>query len=220
MKHIIQFFLSLALCISAPVHLFTQEKPTLEYYLPAANFNSAIPTPASWLGYEVGQWHATHDQLVSYMKALDAASDRISLQEYGRSHENRPLVCLTITDPSNRARLDEIRSTRDRLVFPANGDNVDLKNMPAVNYMGYSIHGNETSGSNAALLVAYYLAAAQTTEVAELLRNTIILFDPCFNPDGMQRFSSWINSHKSQNPSPDPSGDEYNEPWPRGRTNH
>ena len=220
MKDIINFVVHLALSISAPIHLFSQEKPTLEYYLPAANFNSAIPTPASWLGYEVGQWHATHDQLVSYMKALDAASDRISLQEYGRSHENRPLVCLTITDPSNRARLDEIRSTRNRLVFPANGDNVDLKNMPAVNYMGYSIHGNETSGSNAALLVAYYLAAAQTTEVAELLRNTIILFDPCFNPDGMQRFSSWVNSHKSQNPSPDPSGDEYNEPWPRGRTNH
>ena len=200
--------------------LFSQEKPTQGYYLPTVNYNPAIPTPSAWLGYEVGEWHATHDQLLGYMKALDAASDRISLQEYGRSHENRPLVCLTITDPSNRANLDEIKAARGRLLNPAESGRIDLKNMPAVNYMGYSIHGNETSGSNAAILVAYYLAAAQTPEVEQLLRNTVILFDPCFNPDGMQRFSTWINSHKSQNPSPDPAGDEYNEPWPRGRTNH
>lgn len=212
--------LLLAICLLLQGDLFSQEKPTLNYYLPAANYNPAIPTPAAWLGYEVGEWHATHDQLLSYMKALDAASDRISLQEYGRSHENRPLVCLTITDPTNRSRLDEIKASRARLANPVESGKMDLKNLPAVNYMGYSIHGNETSGSNAAILVAYYLAAAQTPEVEKLLHNTVILFDPCFNPDGMQRFSTWINSHKSQNPSPDPAGDEYNEPWPRGRTNH
>ncbi len=203
-----------------PAFLFAQEKVTLDYYLPKIKYNPAIPTPAAWLGYEVGEWHATHDQLIGYMKALDAASDRISLQEYGRSHENRPLLCLTITEPSNQLRLEEIKAARNRLVSPAESVRLDLKNMPAVNYMGYSIHGNETSGSNAALLVAYYLAAAQTPDIEQLLRNTVILFDPCFNPDGMQRFSSWVNSHKSQNPSPDPAGDEYNEPWPRGRTNH
>jgi len=211
--------LRFAICALLPTTLFAQ-KPTLDYYLPTVDYNPAIPTPAAWLGYEVGEWHATHDQLLGYMKALDAASDRISLQEYGRSHENRPLVCLTITDPSNHTRLDEIKSARNRLVNPAESGGLDLKKMPAVNYMGYSIHGNETSGSNATLLVAYHLAAAQTPEIQQLLQNTIILFDPCFNPDGMQRFSAWVNSHKSQNPSPDPSGDEYNEPWPRGRTNH
>jgi hypothetical protein len=220
MNYLSNVLLRLVLYFFLPGILFSQEKPSLNYYLPAVKYNPAIPTPASWLGYEVGEWHATHDQLLGYMKALDAASDRISLQEYGRSHENRPLICLTITDPSNRSRLDEIKATRARLVNPAESSKVDLKNLPAVNYMGYSIHGNETSGSNAAILVAYYLAAAQTPEVETLLRNTVILFDPCFNPDGMQRFSSWINSHKSQNPSPDPAGDEYNEPWPRGRTNH
>ncbi len=212
--------LRFAICLLFPATLFAQQKPTLDYYLPAANYNPAIPTPAAWLGFEVGEWHATHDQLLGYMKALDAASERITLQEYGRSHENRPLVCLTITDPANHARLEEIKTTRAKLANPNESGRLDLKKLPAVNYMGYSIHGNETSGSNAALLVAYHLAAAQTPEVAQLLQNTIILLDPCFNPDGMQRFSSWINSHKSKNPSPDPSGDEYNEPWPRGRTNH
>ena len=220
MKCLISIASGIALSFLFPAFSFAQEKPTIDYYLPKVNYNPAIPTPASWLGYEVGEWHATHDQLLGYMRALDAVSDRITLQEYGRSYENRPLVCLTITDPSNRPRLEEIKASRARLVNPAESGRLDLNNLPAVNYMGYSIHGNETSGSNAAMLVAYYLAAAQTPEIEQLLRNTVILFDPCFNPDGMQRFSTWINSHKSQSPSPDPAGDEYNEPWPRGRTNH
>lgn len=210
----------LLLLLSSFALLHAQQRPTLDYYLPGANYNPAIPTPAAWLGYEVGEWHATHDQLLGYMKALDAASDRISLQEYGRSHENRPLVCLTITAPANHDRLEDIKNTRARLVNPSESGRMDLKNLPAVNYMGYSIHGNETSGSNAALLVAYHLAAAQSPEIEQLLNQTIILLDPCFNPDGMQRFAAWVNSHKSKNPSPDPAGDEYNEPWPRGRTNH
>lgn len=80
------------------------------------------------------------------MRALDAASDRIVLKEYGRSHENRPLVCLTISDPSNLARLEEIKETRQQLANPAAGAKLNVQDLPAVNYMGYSIHGNETSG--------------------------------------------------------------------------
>jgi len=209
------FFLALA-SFSA----FSQSKPTLDYYLPAVRYDPAIVTPAAFLGFEVGAMHVSHDRLVAYMRELDRESDRITLQEYGRSHEGRPLLCLTITDPSNQARLDAIRETRARLTDPAQSGSLDLKNLPAVNYMGYSIHGNEASGSNASLLVAYYLAAAQTDEVDQLLKNTIILFDPCFNPDGMQRFSSWVNSRRSLHGSPDPAGDEFNEPWPRGRYNH
>jgi hypothetical protein len=204
----------------APLLLFSQARPTLEYYLPKINYNPAIPTPASFLGYEVGEWHVSHDQLAGYMRALDAASDRISLREYGRSHEGRPMLCLTITDPANHARLEEIKNARGQLIDPAQSGKLDLKNLPAVNYMGYSIHGNEASGSNAALLVAYYLAAAQSAEVEQLLKNTVILLDPSFNPDGLQRFSSWVNSRRSLNGVADPSSDEFNEPWPRGRYNH
>jgi hypothetical protein len=207
----------LALCV--PV--LAQQKPALDYYLPTdVRYDQNIPAPASWLGYEVGEWHTSHDQLIGYMRALDAASDRISLQEYGRSHENRPLVCLTITDPSNFARLDDIRSARQQLFDPKGAGKPNLKDMPAVYYMGYSIHGNEASGDHASMLVAYYLAAGQSQELTQLLKNTVILLDPCFNPDGLQRFANWINTNKSQTLSADPAGNEYNEPWPRGRTNH
>lgn len=190
------------------------------YYLPDMQYNPAIPTPASWLGYEVGEWHATHDQLLGYMRVLAAASERIQIQEYGRSHENRALVCLTISDPGNLAKAGEIIKQRQQLANPLTSKKLDLDNLPAVNYMGYSIHGNETSGSNAAFLVAYYLAAGQSQEITSLLKNTVILLDPCFNPDGMQRFSTWINSHKSRQANTDPQDDEYHEPWPKGRTNH
>jgi hypothetical protein len=99
----------------------------------------------------LGEWQTSHDQLVGYMKALDAASDRISLKEYGRSHENRPLICLTITEPASHARLDQIKAERASLFKAEENAKSDLKNMPAVNYMGYSIHGNEISGSYAAI---------------------------------------------------------------------
>lgn len=207
----------LLLCVPA----LAQQKPTLDYYLPSdVRYDQNIPTPASWLGYEVGEWHTSHDQLIGYMRALDAASDRITLQEYGRSHENRPLVCLTITDPSNFERLNDIKSTRQQLFNPRGTSKPNLKDLPAVYYMGYSIHGNEASGDHASILVAYYLAAGQSQELTQLLKNTVILLDPCFNPDGLQRFANWINTNKSKTLSADPAGNEYNEPWPRGRTNH
>lgn len=204
------------------IHLagYGQDVIGLKYYLPEIKYDPAIPTPAQYLGYEVGEWHISHDQLIGYMRELARTSNRIHLQEYGRSHERRPMICLTITDPANYARLDEIRSQRQQLIDPEKSGKLDLRHLPAANYMGYSIHGNEASGCNAALLVAYYLAAGQSPEIEQLLQNTVVLLDPCFNPDGMQRFSSWVNSRRSLQPSPDPAGDEFNEPWPRGRYNH
>jgi hypothetical protein len=210
----------LFLAVSALPTVNGQQPISREYYLPAVPYNPAIPTPAQYLGYEVGAWHVSHDQLVGYMRELDRVSDRITLQEYGRSHEHRPMLCLTITAPENHARLDDIRRQRRRLADPAVSAGLDPGAYPAVAYMGYSIHGNEASGSNAALLVAYYLAAAQTPEVERFLKNTVVLLDPCFNPDGLQRFSSWVNSRRSQSLMPDPAHDEFNEPWPSGRTNH
>ena len=92
--------------------------------------------------------------------------------------------------------------------------------MPIVVYQGFSIHGNEPSGANATLALAYYLAAAQGSKIDQLLENTVILLDPSFNPDGLQRFAYWANIHKNKNINPDPNDREYREVWPGGRTNH
>ncbi len=99
-------------------------------------------------------------------------------------------------------------------------ENIDLSNMPIVVYQGFSVHGDEPSGANASLLLMYHLLASDSAETKELLENTVILLDPSFNPDGLQRFSQWANMNKNQSLNPDPSDREYNQYWPRGRTNH
>ena len=66
--------------------------------------------------------------------------------------------------------------------------------MPVVVNLVYSIHGNEPSGVNASLAVAYFLAAAQSNEIDDLLRNTVIVLYPGANPDGINRFANWVNT--------------------------
>lgn len=191
-----------------------------DYFLPKnETYHKDIPTPEEIIGHPVGKWHVSHDKLSEYMRTLAAASNRIQIENRGVTYEDRPLLLLTISSPENLAKLDEIKAQHIALTEP-NGGLLDTREMPVVVYQGFSIHGNEPSGANAGLLVAYHLAAAQSQEVKELLENTIILFDPSFNPDGLQRFSQWANTHKAQNIVADPNDREYNEVWPRGRTNH
>lgn len=191
----------------------------LSYYLPEnTKYNQSVPSPASFLGYQVGDWHVTHDQIVFYMKALAATSDRVSIQEYARTHEARPLVMLTITSPENHQNIESIRKQHVQLTDPS--ADIDLNQTKLVHWMGYSVHGNEASGANSALLMAYYLAAAQDEWLEKALDDIILLFDPVFNPDGLNRFATWVNAHKSKNLVSDPQAREFDETWPGGRTNH
>ncbi|MGB3775194.1 MAG: M14 family zinc carboxypeptidase, partial [Leeuwenhoekiella sp.] len=194
--------------------------PTLDYYLPQdVNYNPDIPKPQDILGWVPGTWHVSHDKLVNYMRTLSEASNRISIEDRGQTFEGRPLLLLTITSPENHQNLEEIR--KNHVALTENGSaSLSTSTMPIVTYQGMSIHGNEPSGANAGLLAAYYLAAAEGEEIEELLKNTVILFDPSFNPDGLQRFAYWANTNKSQNINPDPQDREYDEVWPGGRTNH
>lgn len=194
------------------------QKIDLSYYIPKDEvYNKNIPTPKEVLGHEVGEWHVTHDKLVEYMKALATVSDRIALENRGTTYEGRPLLLLTISAPENHRNLEKIRK---RHLLATDDSSIDRSNDPIVVYQGFSIHGNEPSGSNAALAAAYYLAASNKSSTLELLNNTVILFDPSLNPDGLQRFAYWVNTNKSKNINPDPNDREYTEVWPRGRTNH
>jgi hypothetical protein len=214
-----KYHLTAALLIT--IAFYVNGQPDLSYYLPeGVTYDPKIPTPSSIIGHEVGEWHVTHDRLVSYMYALDKASDRVTLQVTGYTYEARPLLLLTITSPDNHRNLESIRAQHNELTDPKKSSALNVTNMPLVFYVGFSIHGNEASGVNAALVAAYHLAAAQGDQVEKDLTNTIILFDPCYNPDGMQRFSSWVNSRKSLVTSTDPLDNEHNEPWPSGRFNH
>lgn len=197
-----------------------QETLDLAYYLPQhLSYDSNIPKPAEVIGHEVGEWHVTHDKLLFYMQQLAQASDRITLENRGTTFEGRPIVLLTITSPKNHQNIEKIRQEHIALT-EGQGVSQSLETMPIVVYQGFSIHGNEPSGANAGLAYAYYLAAAQGPEIEELLDNTIILMDPSYNPDGLQRFAYWANTNKSKQLNPDRNEREYHEVWPGGRTNH
>lgn len=193
----------------------------LSYYLPKnVSYDPKIPTPKQVLGYEVGEWHVTHDQLVMYMREVAKASNRITIEEYGRTYEHRPLLLLTITSPENQGNIEQIRTNHLKLSDPNNSSSVNTTNMPSIVWMAYSVHGNEPSGANAALLVVYHMAAAQGAEIDNALKNTVVLLDPAINPDGIQRFSTWVNSNRSKNLVTDNNSREFSETWPGGRTNH
>jgi len=198
------------------------QQQDLSYYLDESmSYDPAIPTPKEVLGYEVGEWHVRHDQLVEYMYAVAAASDRVTISEYARTYENRKLLSLVITSPENHDRLDEIKETHLQLSNASVSGKLDLSSMPVVVQLSYSVHGNEPSGSNASLAVVYRLAAGQGEDMEALLSNAIILIDPCINPDGLNRFAYWANMHKStKNLVSDPQSREFDEVWPGGRTNH
>lgn len=193
----------------------------LAYYLPQnTQFNPAIPTPESVLGFEVGEWHVSHDKLVEYMKALAASSERVTIENRGETFEGRPLLLLTITAPENHKNIEFIRLNHLKNTDATVSKNLNLEKMPLVVYQGFSIHGNEPSGASASLLLAYYLASAQSNEIEELLKNTVILLDPSLNPDGLQRFAYWANTNKSEHLNTDSNDREFHEVWPGGRTNH
>lgn len=193
----------------------------MDYYLPDdVTYDASVPTPEEVIGMVPGEWHVRHDQLVRYMRVLADASDRVTLTEYGKSYEGRPLLYLTITAPSNHQNIERIRERHLALTNPDRSDELNVESMPVVLYMGYSIHGDEASGSNASMLAAYHFAAAQGRDIEQKLQNAVVLLDPSFNPDGLSRFAHWANTRRGKNINPDPQNMEQNQPWPGGRTNH
>ena len=211
MKKIL-FLLAPLFCLNAQVDL--------SYYLgDTSNYNQSIPTPESIIGHQVGELHVSHDKLSHYVQEVSKNSDRVKLVNRGKTYENRVSWLMIITSESNQSRLEEIRQNHLELSNSKNRD-IDVSNMPIVVYKGYTVHGDEPSGTNASLLLMYHLLASDSEETKDLLENTIILLDPSMNPDGHQRFSQWANNNKNQSLNPDPNDREYNQYWPRARTNH
>ena len=191
----------------------------LDYFLPNdVTYNKNIPTPEAYFQQQTGEWHLNYEQVLSYMNEIARLSNRVIIQEYARSYENRPLVYVIFTSEENQKNLDELKNRH--VAYSEPGSTLSKENVPLVVTLGYSIHGNESSGTNSSVLTAYYLAAAQGTKMDKLLSQTIVLVDPCLNPDGFTRHSTWANMHQSTVPVGDSNSRQFNEVWPGGRTNH
>jgi hypothetical protein len=194
----------------------------LSYFLPEGNFTykKEIPTPESVLGFQLGRQHAGWDQVVNYMKTLAQHSDRVTVKETGRTYQHRPFLEVVFTSAENRKNIHRIKEEHLKMSDVGRSGTFSPEKMPVVINLIYSIHGNEPSGVNASLAVAYFLASAEGDEIDELLENEIIVMTPGANPDGINRFASWVNSSRSLVDVSDPRSREFLEPWPSSRTNH
>jgi hypothetical protein len=215
--------LPLLLALVTLVSPVLRAAPALDFYLPAGTaYDAKVPTPEQFFGHQIGEWHLSSHQVAAYLHAVAAAApQRVKAEVIGHTHERKPLVVLTITAPENHQRLEQIRGDHLSLLDPQRSASLNLANMPVIVNLGYSVHGNEPSGVQAAVLVVYHLAAAQDAATLEQLRRAVILVEALRNPDGSDRAAQWFNQHKSISaPSADPADREHNEAWPRGRFNH
>ena len=181
-------------------------------------FDPAIPTLTVAVGHAPGARITTPAQTYAYLKALaEAAPDRARLVQYAVSWEGRPLYYLVLSAPANMARLDAIRADMATIAAGRPGNGAALP----VTWLAYGVHGNEISSTDAALMTAYHLLAAQGDErAAKIMRETIVVIDPMQNPDGRARFVNNFLAATGIAPAADRQAAEHDEPWPSGRVNH
>jgi len=201
--------------------LFGQQNIQLPMNIKGVRYNRSIPKPEEIIGHQIGTSHTRTDQVVDYFEALASRSNRIILNDHALTHEGRRLIHAIVTHPDNHENLEIIREGNLKLSDKPNSmSDQDLNKMPLVAYLGFSIHGDEASGTEASLLLLYHLAAGSGKQIDDILKNTVLIIDPMFNPDGRDRFVNWVNGNRGRVPTSDTQDREHNQPWPRGRTNH
>lgn len=182
---------------------------------------SQVKSPEQFLGYKIGSRYTPHYNVVNYFKEIAAsASNMVKLEEYGRTNEGRPLLTAFIALPENLSRLEQIRLNNLRLAGMTNDKAAPDEKGPALVWLSYNVHGNETSSSEAAMLTLYELVNPANAKTKEWLKNTVVVIDPCINPDGRDRYVNWFNSVVGVTANPQPFTREHSEPWPGGRANH
>jgi len=182
-------------------------------------FNENIPSPEEFMGYGIGEHHTRHDLIVAYLQKLAEVSDRASIYQYGKTHEDRKLMMLTVTSSENLSNIDNLKQQHLQFVDPASNAS-NYGNVPIFINLAYNVHGNEPSSSEAALLTAYTLVASESSEIKKYRTNSVIFIDPTINPDGRDRHTQWANTYQGTPEVSDPQDAEHNEYWPGGRTNH
>jgi hypothetical protein len=176
-------------------------------------------TPDQFLGYPLGTRFTYHDQIIGYIKSLESQNqDRIKVMQYGTTNEGRPLMVAFISAPENLSRLESIRTNHLKSIKILDGK-PDAKSIPIV-WLSYNVHGNEAVSANTSMKVVYELLNKDNKTTQEILKNTVIIVDPCLNPDGYSRYTQWYNRFQNAEPDVTPFAIEHDEPWPGGRFNH
>lgn len=207
------FFIAI-FCFLASTSVMAQDY----FFKSKGPFAQNIPSPEEFLGYPIGAQHTRHDQIVAYLERLAEVSDRAVLTDYGKTYERRRLVILTISAPENLNRINAIQEIHLKRCDPNQPE--PTEDIPILVNLGYNVHGNEPSSSEAAMLTAYTLVAGESDAIKKYREGAIVFVDPTINPDGRDRHTQWANTYQGNPLVSDPMDIEHNEGWPRGRTNH
>jgi glycine cleavage system regulatory protein len=181
-----------------------------------------LQSPEQFLGYPIGTKYTPHHKIVAYCNEVAAAKpDMVKIENYGTTYEGRPLMLLYIATPENLQKLETIRLNNLRLAGLSSDKAAPaVDGAPAIVWLSYNVHGNEPSSSEAAMLTLHALVDPANTKTKAWLKNTVVILDPCINPDGRDRYVNWFNSVVGGQYNADPQSREHSEPWPGGRSNH
>jgi hypothetical protein len=183
-----------------------------------ATLSAQVPSPEQFLGYPIGERFTSHQRILDYFTELTKRSPLITVRQIGETYEHRPLVLATITSAKNRAALDTIQKNVATLAN-GEGDVESLaKSTPAVVWLAFGVHGNESSSAEASMLVAHTLLS-DPAHLA-MLENLVVIIDPLENPDGRERYTEWFRRTRGEKANPKAEAFEHQEPWPGGRFNH
>lgn len=184
--------------------------------------NAQLKSPDEFLGYKIGTRYTPHWKIVNYFQSVAAnATANVKLEQYGVTNEGRPLLLTFISSAENMSRIEQIRINNMRLANLAKDKAAPIEDgAPAIVWLSYNVHGNETSSSEAAMMTLWSLVDPSNSKSKEWLKNTVVIIDPCINPDGRDRYVNWFNSVVGKNANASLAAREHREPWPGGRTNH
>ncbi|HEY0652340.1 MAG TPA: M14 metallopeptidase family protein [Chryseosolibacter sp.] len=176
-----------------------------------------LQSPKEFLGYELGERFTRHHRVVEYYKHVADVMENVSLTQYGETYEHRSLVYAIVTSPENFKNLEQIRTDNLKRTLAEGSASGDRK---AIVWLSYNVHGNEANSLEASMWTLYELANPSNTRTQEWLKNTVVILDPCINPDGRDRYANFYNQYGHRVPNPSGDSKEHREPWPGGRANH
>ena len=176
-----------------------------------------LQSPAAFLGYEPGARFTRHHRVVEYFRHVDEALANVTVVQYGETYEGRPLIVAIVSSPENASRIEQIREDNLKRAGIMSGN---PSGKTGIVWLSYNVHGNEANSTETSMRTLYELVNPASKQSAEWLRNTVVIIDPCINPDGRDRYANFYNQYGNRNPNADPQAREHREPWPGGRPNH
>ena len=186
----------------------------------SGQLTAQLKSPDEFLGYGLGTRFTPHYRIVNYFNQTASVMPQVmKLEKYGETNEGRELLLAIVSSPENMTRLDEIRKNNLRLTGILKDKPADV-NAPVVVWLSYNVHGNEASSSEVSMKTLYELLNPGNIQTKEWLKNTVVIIDPCLNPDGRDRYVNWFTQMVGKNADANPNSREHSEPWPGGRVNH